>query len=75
VATLIDIAIAIINSDISQRKILSSIDTENLDRRVDNLDVTDGGRKHLMGIEELGLRLAAVRPFSVPPTASVSIQG
>ena len=52
-----------------------AVNAEDLDWRVLDVDVVDGRfAEKFVGVEELGLGLAAVRAFAVPPAASVAIE-
>jgi hypothetical protein len=68
------VAINIINSNSVQSKTVGSIDAEDLNRGVLDCDVLDLGVDHLVGIEELGLGLAAVCSLSIPPASTISIE-
>lgn len=64
----------IINCDVGDSQVRAIVNAENLDWRVQNIDIFDCGRDQIMGIEELGLSLPAVGPLAVPPIGTVTIQ-
>lgn len=74
VVTPLAITIGIVNGDFVQGELASTVDAENLHRRVLDLQILDVGVDHLVSVEELGLRLAAVRALSVPPAGTVAVQ-
>lgn len=74
VVTTVAIAIGVVDRDSTNSEIVCIIDAEDLDGRVLDIDVLDLRIDHLVGREELGLRLAAVTALSVPPAGTISIE-
>lgn len=73
VATLA-IAIGVVNSDSTKSELLSTVDAEDLHRGVFDVDVLNLGVTQFMGVEELGLLLAAVASLAVPPAGAISVE-
>jgi hypothetical protein len=73
VATLA-VTIGVVDSDSIQSKAIGTVDAEDLDGRVLDVDVLDLGVDHLVGIEELGLGFAAVGSLAIPPASTISIE-
>jgi len=62
----------IVDRDIRKRKCSSTIDTEDLDRSIKDVDTGDGRGDQVMGFKELGLGLSITgRAFAVPVVLSV----
>ena len=70
----IRIPVGVVHRDVRHGEIGGSINTEDLNRGILDVDTLDRGRGQVMGIEELGLRLAAIAALSIPPSAAVAIQ-
>lgn len=73
VALVLAITSGVIDGDAAKSKLLRVVDGEDLNRRVLDLDVLDLGVCHLVGVEELGLGLAAVGTLAVPPSATLAV--
>lgn len=68
------IAIRVVNGDVLHSKIRRPVNAEHLHRRVLDVDTADRGRGQIMGVEELGLRLAAIAALAIPPTTAVTVE-
>lgn len=75
VVTPLAITIGIVNGDFVQGELASTVDAENLHRRVLDLQILDVGVDHLVSVEELGLRLAAVGALPIPPASAATVDG
>jgi len=65
----------VVDVRVVDRETDGTVDAEDLDWGVLDADVVDEGfALQAVGIEELGLGLAAVRALPVPPTTSVAIE-
>lgn len=73
VVTTLAITILVIDIDLVQGKVISTVDAEDLHGRVLNVDIIDVRADHLVSIEELRLRLATVGTLSIPPTSTITI--
>lgn len=73
VATVGDITGAVVDGDVVKGDIRSGVNGETLDGGVLHVKVGDGGRLERVGVEELGLGLAAVGALAVPPLSAVAI--
>ena len=73
VATVV-IAIRVVHSDATHSELTSTVDAEDLDGGVLNVDVLNLGVDHLVGVEELGLGLAAVSSLSIPPAGTITVE-
>lgn len=69
----VGIVVGVVNHYLGQGQIGRAVDAENLDWRALDVDASDGGRLHAMGVEERGLGLAAVGALAVPPAAAVTV--
>jgi hypothetical protein len=74
VVTTLAVTIDVVDSDSIQGKAIGTVDAEDLDRGVLDIDALDLGVDHLVGIEELGLSLAAVSSLAIPPAGTISIE-
>lgn len=74
VVTTLAITIGIVNSDLVHGEFASTVDAENLNGGVLDLDVLDLGVDHLVSVEELGLLLAAVGSLAIPPACTVTVE-
>lgn len=74
VVATVGIAVGVVDSDAAQGELASTVDAEDLDGRVLDIDVLDLGVNHLVGVEELGLGLATVSSLSVPPAGTIAIE-
>jgi hypothetical protein len=74
VVTTLAVTIDVVDSDSIQGKAIGTVDAEDLDRGVLDIDALDLGVDHLVGIEELGLGLAAVSSLAIPPAGTISIE-
>ena len=70
----IGITIGVVDRDTAQREIASTVDAEDLDGRVLDIDVLNIRVNRTMGVEEFGLGLAAISSLSVPPAGTVAIE-
>ena len=70
----IRIPVGVVHRDVRHGEIGGSINTEDLNRGILDVDTLDGGRGQVMGIEELGLRLAAIAALVVPPATAVAVE-
>ena len=68
------IAIRVIDGDVLQGEIRRVVDAEHLHRRVLDVDAADRGVDQIVGVEELGLRLAAIAALVVPPATAVAVE-
>ena len=73
VAAVGHIASRVIDGDVVKGEVGSTVDAEALDRGVLDIQVGDGGLLHGVGIEELGLGLAAVGALAVPPLGAIAV--
>ena len=73
VATVGDITSSVVDGDVVQNQVGGTVDGETLDRGVLDVQVGDGGLLQGVGVEELGLCLAAVGTLSVPPLSAVAV--
>lgn len=64
----------IVNRHIGDSESITAVDANSLNRSVLDVKVRDSRRDKIMGIEELGLGLATVGTFTVPPTCAVGVQ-
>jgi len=64
----------IVNSDTAQGKIRGVVDAEDLYGRIQNVDVADSRRYHIVCVEEFRLRFPAAGPISIPPICSISVE-
>lgn len=65
----------IIEGDALQIDVGTGVDAEGLDRGVEDVEVVDVGVLHGVGVEEFGLRLAAVAALGIPPTLTLTVDG
>lgn len=63
-----------IDGDIVDCQPISVVNTENLDRWVENVDVLNSRRDQVVCGEEFGLRLSSVGTFSIPVGSSFTIE-
>lgn len=66
------VTIRVINRDAVKNEVVR-LDTEGLDGRVLDVQTGDGRVIQVMGIEELGLRLATVSTLAIPPALSSTV--
>jgi hypothetical protein len=64
----------IVDGHISDSQSITSVDADRLNGSVLNIEIGNGGRAEIVGVEELGLRHATVASLSVPPAGSVGVQ-
>lgn len=62
------------NSHVRNRKSVAAIDGNGLYGRVLDVQVGNGRVRQVVGVEELGLGLAAVGALSVPPSGTVGVE-
>lgn len=74
VAEVISIAVRAVDSHVSDGQPVRAVDADGLNGRVLDVQVGDGAVRQIMGVEELGLRLAAVGALAVPPTGTVGVE-
>lgn len=71
----ISVSSRVVNCDITDGKSLSSVDREDLNWTVENVQSSDGRcPSQAMGIEELWLGLSAIGSLSIPPSCTVSVE-
>lgn len=63
----------VVDGDVVEGEASGTVDRETLNGGVLDVQVVDGGRGHGVGVEELGLRLAAVGALAVPPLRTVTV--
>lgn len=73
VATVGDITSGVVDGDVVKGEVSGTIDGETLNRGVLDVQVGNGGLLHGVGVEELGLLLAAVGTLAIPPLGAVTI--
>lgn len=69
---ILPIALGIINSYMIQHEILR-LDTKSLHGRILDIEARDDGIIQAMRIEELGLGLAAIATFAIPPLLATAV--
>ena len=74
VVAILAVAIGVVNSDSTKSQLLSTADAEDLHRGILGVDVLNLGVGKAVGVEELGLLLAAVTSLAVPPAGAISIK-
>lgn len=74
VVATVAVTIGIVNSNSIQSKAIGTVDAEDLDGGVLDIDVLNLGVDQVVGSEELGLSLAAVGSLAVPPAGTISIE-
>lgn len=70
----VGVAIRVVNSNFVKLEV-GGLNAESLNRSVLNVQAGDGRVIQIMGIEELGLGLAAVGTFTVPPLLTTAVNG
>jgi hypothetical protein len=65
---------AVIDGDTAQGEGLGAINAEYLDRGVLDRDTGDSRGRKGVGVEELGLGLAAIASLSVPPASPTTVE-
>lgn len=68
------VSVGVVDSDSTEGKLLGAVDAEDLNGGVLDVDVLDLGVGQAVGVEELGLGLAAVSSLAVPPAGTVSVE-
>lgn len=68
------IASGVIDRHARDGQTIHSIDADSLNRRVGDFQVGDRGIGQVMGVEELGLGLAAVASLAIPPAGAIGIE-
>ena len=66
------ITVGIVDGNVVEDQVVG-LHTETLDGGVLDVQAGDGRVLQLVGVEELGLRLAAVGSLAVPPSGSVTV--
>ncbi len=74
VVTSLAVSIGVVDVDAIQSKAIGAVDAEDLNGGVLDRDALDLGVDQFVGIEELGLLLAAVTPLAIPPAGSIAIE-
>lgn len=74
VVTSLAVSIGVVDVDAIQSKAIGAVDAEDLNGGVLDRDALDLGVDQFVGIEELGLLLAAVTPLAIPPAGSITIE-
>lgn len=65
--------VGVVHGELVDSESLGAVDGHQLDWRVLEGKVLDGGFRERMGVEELRLRLASVGSLSVPPSSTISV--
>lgn len=68
------IPIGIINSDPGKGQAGATVDAENLNRGVLDVDARDGRGDQVVRVEELGFGFATVGALAVPPAGAVAVE-
>ena len=69
----IRIPVGVVHRDVRHGEIGGSINTEDLNRGILDVDTLDRGRGQVMGIEELGLCFTTIATLSIPPAGTLAI--
>jgi hypothetical protein len=64
----------VVDGHISDGQSITSVDADGLNRSVLNVEISDGGRAKVVGVEELGLSDTTVASLSIPPAGSIGVQ-
>lgn len=73
VVTTLAIASLVVDGHSRNGEPITAVDTNSLNRSVLNLESGDCGCGKIMGVEKLGLGLATIPAFAVPPASSLWI--
>ena len=66
---------AVVDSHVGDSETLTTVNADSLDGGVLNVEIGDaGGTGQVVGVEELGLGLAAVGSLAVPPAGPLGVQ-
>lgn len=68
------VTIRVVNSDTVQDNVVR-LDAKGLHGSVLDIESSDGRVVQAMGVEELGLRLAAVGALPIPPASAATVDG
>lgn len=63
-----------VDSHVRDSETIAAVDANSLDGGVVDVKIGDGRVGQVMSVEELGLGLAAVGTFAVPPARSIRVQ-
>lgn len=74
VVAAVAIAVGVVDGDSTESQLLCAVDAEDLHGGVLDVDVLNLGVGQTVGVEELGLGLAAVCSLAVPPAGTISVQ-
>jgi hypothetical protein len=74
VVTTLGISIGIVDGHIGHVKSIAIVNANSLNRSVGNMQIDDGRISQIMSVEELWLRLASVRAFTIPPARAVRVE-
>ena len=74
VVAAVGVTVRVVNSDAAEDQVVR-LDTECLNGRVLDVQAVNGRIVQVMGVEELGLGLAAVGSLAVPPACSPTVDG
>jgi hypothetical protein len=64
----------VVDSHIRDGETIAAVNANSLDWSVLDVKVGDSRIGKIMGVEELGLSLATVAAFAIPPTSSVGVE-
>lgn len=65
---------AVVNCHTIDIQSIGTIDANSLDRRVFDIQISDGGRSEIVSSKELWLRLAAIATLAIPPAGTIRVQ-
>jgi hypothetical protein len=68
------VSIGVVDGDSTESQLLGAVDAEDLHGGVLDVDVLNLGVGQTVGVEELGLLLAAVASLAVPPAGTISVE-
>lgn len=64
----------VVDGHISDSQSITSVDADGLNGSVLNIEIGNGGRAEVVGVEELGLRHTTVTSLPIPPAGSIGVQ-
>lgn len=64
----------VVDGHIRDSEAIAAVNANSLDWSVLNVKVGDSRISKIMGVEELGLSLATIATFAIPPTSSVGVK-